>query len=176
MQIEQAEHLERIELDSPLGVIDVVFHNDKVVGLEFADHRDRLEDFMRRQFPDSSMHQVQRATPTMRQVRKQIRAYFQGDINALEAIEVDFGGTRFQQQVWRQLRRIRPGTTMSYGQLARRVRRPQAARAVGAANGRNPIALIVPCHRAIGSNGALTGYAGGLDRKRWLLDHEAQGR
>ena len=176
MQIEQTERLERIELDSPLGSIDVVFHNDKVVGLEFADHRDRLEDFLRRQFPNGAMHEAQRTTPTMRQVRKQIRAYFQGNIDALETIEVDLAGTRFQRQVWQQLRRIQPGTTVSYGQLARRVRRPQAARAVGAANGRNPIALIVPCHRAIGSNGALTGYAGGLDRKRWLLDHEAQER
>ena len=168
------ERLERLEMNSPLGAIDVMLRNDKVSGLEFADHRERLEGFMRRQFPNASIHKVRRATGTMRQVRAQIIAYFGGDIDALERIEVDLAGTRFQLQVWQQLRRIRPGTTVSYGQLARRVRRPKAARAVGAANGRNPIALIVPCHRAIGSNGALTGYAGGLDRKRWLLDHESR--
>lgn len=176
MRIEPTRQLECLELDSPLGPVVVVFHDDKVVGLEFEDHRDRLDKFLQRQFPAGAIPPVQPPTVTMRHVRQQIVAYFAGKISALEAIEIDPAGTRFQRQVWQQLRRIRPGTTISYGQLARRVRRPLAARAVGAANGRNPIALIVPCHRAIGSNGALTGYAGGLDRKRWLLNHEAQGR
>ena len=82
-------------------------------------------------------------------------------------------GTPFQQRVWAELRRIPHGATISYGELARRVGEPRASRAVGAANGRNPIAIVVPCHRVVGADGSLTGYAGGLDRKRWLLHHEA---
>ena len=82
------------------------------------------------------------------------------------------GGTSFQRAVWRALRAIKPGTTKSYGQIAASIGRPTASRAVGAANGANPIAIVVPCHRVIGANGALTGYGGGLPRKRWLLDHE----
>ena len=161
-----------VEVKSPLGGIDVAFQEDRVVGLEFADHRERLEKFMRQRFGNVTLEMATRLSPAMRQVRDRVFAYFKGDIEALEKIEVDLGGTPFQKQVWQQLRRIRPGTTASYGELARKVQRPQASRAVGAANGANPIALIVPCHRVIGSDGSLTGYAGGVDRKRWLLQHE----
>ena len=101
-----------------------------------------------------------------------LRAYFEGDLTALDAIPVDPPGTPFQLEVWRELRTIGPGETISYGELAKRVHRPNASRAVGLANARNPVALIVPCHRVIGSNGDLTGYAGGLEAKRWLLCHE----
>ena len=169
-----------VEVKSPLGGIEVAFHEhkngDKVVGLEFADHRARLQKFMRRRFGAVTFVKTTRLSPAMRQVRDHVRAYFAGDIKALDKIEVDLGGTPFQKQVWQQLRRIRPGKTASYGELARKVQRPQASRAVGAANGANPIALIVPCHRVIGSDGSLTGYAGGIDRKRWLLEHEAATR
>ena len=85
-------------------------------------------------------------------------------------------GTDFQREVWRALRGIPCGTTLSYGELARRIGRPNAVRAVGLANGANPIGVVVPCHRVIGSNGSLTGYGGGIERKRWLLDHERQMR
>ncbi len=101
-----------------------------------------------------------------------MRAYFAGDVAAIDALDVDAAGTPFQQEVWTQLRRIPVGSTISYGELARRVGRPQAQRAVGAANAANPIALIVPCHRVIRTGGALGGYAFGLDHKRWLLAHE----
>jgi methylated-DNA-[protein]-cysteine S-methyltransferase len=101
-----------------------------------------------------------------------IRAYFGGRLDALDDVPVDTGGTPFQRQVWQALRRIPPGEARSYADVARAVRRPRAVRAVGAANGRNPVALVVPCHRVIGADGALTGYAGGLERKRWLLRHE----
>jgi methylated-DNA-[protein]-cysteine S-methyltransferase len=101
-----------------------------------------------------------------------IRAYFEGDVMALESLPVAPPGTPFQQEVWKELRTIGPGHTISYGELAKRVHRPDASRAVGLANARNPVALVIPCHRVIGSNGKLTGYAYGLDAKRWLLRHE----
>lgn len=103
-----------------------------------------------------------------------LERYFDGEITALDAIKVAFTGTPFQNKVWKALRKIPGGTTLSYGALARRIGEPKAVRAVGLANGSNPIGLIVPCHRVIGSDGSLTGYGGGLPRKRWLLDHEAK--
>jgi methylated-DNA-[protein]-cysteine S-methyltransferase len=105
-------------------------------------------------------------------VIQSLDAYFDGDLRALESIHTATAGTSFQRAVWRALRTIKPGTTKSYGQIAVRIGRPRASRAVGAANGSNPIAIVVPCHRVIGANGALTGYGGGIQRKRWLLDHE----
>ena len=103
-----------------------------------------------------------------------LRAYFAGNMEALDEIPVVFGGTSFQNKVWKQLRRIPVGKTMSYGALAKKIGEPKAMRAVGLANGSNPIAVIVPCHRVIGSDGSLTGFGGGLPRKKWLLDHEAK--
>ena len=103
-----------------------------------------------------------------------LAAYFAGDVDALDRISVEPEyGTPFQRDVWKRLREIRPGAPISYGELARRVGYPNASRAVGSANGANPIALIVPCHRVIRTGGALGGYAFGLKHKRWLLDHEA---
>lgn len=101
-----------------------------------------------------------------------LRAYFDGDLAAIDAIPTNATGTPFQKQVWKMLREIPIGRTASYGELAERLGKPGASRAVGLANGRNPVAVVVPCHRVIGSNGKLTGYAGGLDRKQWLLVHE----
>jgi methylated-DNA-[protein]-cysteine S-methyltransferase len=101
-----------------------------------------------------------------------IRAYLAGDLAAVDGIPVETGGTAFQRRVWRALRRIPPGRTLSYGALARALGRSAAARAVGAANGRNPVSIVVPCHRLIGGDASLTGYGGGLWRKRWLLRHE----
>jgi len=106
-------------------------------------------------------------------VHEVLDAYFAGEVGALDTLKVGARGTPFQQEVWQQLREIPVGTTISYGELARRVGRPKAQRAVGMANASNPIALIVPCHRVIRTGGALGGYAFGLDYKRWLLAHEA---
>jgi len=103
-----------------------------------------------------------------------LACYFDGDVTAIDRIPVAFSGTKFQQKVWGALRTIACGTTLSYGALARRIREPKAVRAVGLANGSNPIGIVVPCHRVIGSDGSLTGYGGGLRRKRWLLEHEAR--
>ncbi|HTZ78518.1 MAG TPA: methylated-DNA--[protein]-cysteine S-methyltransferase [Stellaceae bacterium] len=101
-----------------------------------------------------------------------MRAYFAGDLAAIEKLPVATGGTDFQKTVWRALRRIPSGKTVSYAGLARRIGRETAVRAVGLANGANPISIVVPCHRVIGSDGSLTGYGGGIHRKRWLLAHE----
>ncbi len=98
--------------------------------------------------------------------------YFNGDWRAFDDLELEPGGTEFQREVWRELRRIPPGQAISYADLAQSIRRPAAVRAVGRANALNPIAIIVPCHRVIGKDGTLTGYAGGLKRKEWLLRHE----
>ena len=105
-------------------------------------------------------------------VRAAVEAYFTGDVRALDAVPVKTAGTDFQKAVWAALRAIPAGETRSYGQLAAAIGSPKAVRAAGLANGQNPVAVIVPCHRVIGANGTLTGYAGGLERKRWLLAHE----
>jgi methylated-DNA-[protein]-cysteine S-methyltransferase len=101
-----------------------------------------------------------------------LRGYFAGDLACINRIPVDTGGTVFQRQVWSALRTIPPGTALTYGELAIQLGRPTAYRAVGMTNALNPIAIVVPCHRLVGANRSLTGYAGGLDRKRWLLQHE----
>jgi methylated-DNA-[protein]-cysteine S-methyltransferase len=101
-----------------------------------------------------------------------IRRYFAGDLAAIDTLPVQTAGTPFQREVWQALRGIPCGTTVSYATLARRIGRPNAVRAVGLANGSNPVGIVVPCHRVIGSDGSLTGYGGGIERKRWLLRHE----
>jgi len=129
------------------------------------------EGIVRRASFDFTPHREQRDTFGVHDV---VAAYFAGDIDALDTLTVGAHGTAFQHEVWDQLRRIPAGTTISYGELARRVGRPGASRAVGSANGSNPIALIVPCHRVIRTGGALGGYYFGLDCKRWLIAHESQ--
>ena len=101
-----------------------------------------------------------------------MRAYFKGDIDVIDKLPVETTGTEFQRSVWRSLRKIRRGKTISYAELANRIGKPRAVRAAGLAHGQNPISIVVPCHRVIGSNGTLTGYGGGLPRKKWLLEHE----
>jgi len=103
-----------------------------------------------------------------------LKAYMEGDVHAIDTLPVAFGGTAFQNKVWEALRTIPAGETLSYGRLAERIGAPKAVRAVGLANGANPVGVVVPCHRVIGSDGSLTGYGGGLERKRWLLAHEAR--
>ena len=105
-----------------------------------------------------------------------ISNYFNGDLGVIDGLPVETGGTPFQREVWSALRAIPCGSTTSYGELAEQIGRPTAVRAVGLANGANPVAVVVPCHRVIGANGSLTGYGGGIERKRWLLDHEKNPR
>lgn len=110
------------------------------------------------------------ATPS--RFARAVAAYFAGRIEALDDLPVKVAGTAFETEVWHTLRRIPPGHTWSYRELAAAIGRPKAVRAVGAANGRNPVSLVLPCHRVIGADGSLTGYGGGLERKAWLLRHE----
>ncbi len=114
----------------------------------------------------------ERGAGALHEARTQLKAYFAGRLTQFD-LPLAPHGTDFQQQVWLELLRIPYAATMSYGEIARRLGDPTASRAVGAANGRNPLPIVVPCHRVVGADGSLTGYAGGLQRKRWLLDHEA---
>jgi O-6-methylguanine DNA methyltransferase len=139
-----------------------------VRAIEFGHHEARLHRLLRAHYGE---YVLQPGEPPQSLVAA-LDAYFAGDHRAVDAIAVATGGTAFQRQVWQALRSIPPGTTKTYGQLARELGRASASRAVGAANGANPIAIVVPCHRVIGAQGALTGYSGGLAHKQWLLAHE----
>jgi methylated-DNA-[protein]-cysteine S-methyltransferase len=138
--------------------------------VDWEDHEDRLQGLLHGYYHPHAirLEEASRATDA----RAKIEAYFDGDLNAIDAIAVQMPGTPFQQKVWEALRRIPVGTTMSYGDLATQLGRPELMRAVGSANGSNPIGVIVPCHRVIGADGSLTGYGSGLPRKKWLLEHE----
>ena len=159
--------VEAARLPSPVGPLDVCARGGVLVALGF-DGRD-VRAGVERRFPGAPMVPAEPGAVWLAMLQR----YFDGDIAALDAIPVDPGGTPFQADVWRALRQVPAGTTVSYGELARRIGRPSATRAVGLANGQNPIAVVIPCHRVIGSDGSLTGYGGGLDRKRWLLHHES---
>lgn len=147
----------------------MALHEGALCALAFEDVLPRLSWILERRFGKFEPHA---SSPRTARMARALDAYFSGDLCALAALASDPGGTPFQRAVWGALRAIPAGETVSYAALAREVGRPDAARAVGAACGANPIWLVVPCHRAIGSDGRLVGYAGGLERKRWLLGHE----
>lgn len=160
--------LDRIE--TPLGQVLLVADAEGAVrALDFKDFEPRMMKLLARHYGAVDLSEG-RAPET---VRMAVEAYFDGDAHALDGLATRTGGTDFQRQVWAALKTIPAGQTRSYAQLAAMIGRPSAVRAVGLANGANPIALIAPCHRVVGANGTLTGYAGGLERKRWLLAHEA---
>ncbi|MCW5730682.1 MAG: methylated-DNA--[protein]-cysteine S-methyltransferase [Alphaproteobacteria bacterium] len=146
----------------------MVCDGDTLVALDFADCQARLGRLLTLRWPAHRLVPAQ-APP---EAAARLEAYLSGRLDAFAGLALDPGGSTFQRQVWAALRRIPPGGTMSYGELAAQLGRPAAARAVGHANGRNPIAIAIPCHRLIGGDGRLTGYAGGLERKAWLLRHE----
>ena len=153
---------------SPIGEVLVVSDGRSLRAVEFVAYRDRMERLLVRQGLGTRFQE--RDDP--QGFASALRAYFDGRLDALDDLPVEAGGTPFQRAVWTALRAIPLGSTRSYGALAAHIGRPRAVRAVGAANGLNPVAIVVPCHRVIGANGRLTGYAGGIDRKRWLLAHE----
>ena len=153
---------------SPIGTILLVSDGKSIRALDFGDYEERMLRLLRAHYGEVELTPAE--TPA--RFRKAIEAYFKGDLNALESLPVETAGTGFQRTVWKALREIPAGTTRSYGELAARIGKPKASRAVGLANGSNPVGIIVPCHRVIGADGSLTGYGGGLERKRWLLDHE----
>jgi methylated-DNA-[protein]-cysteine S-methyltransferase len=154
--------------DSALGKILLVSDGERLCALDYADYEHRMTMLLRRHYPDFHL----RKTIDPQGFSSLIRAYLVGDIACVNRIPIETGGTAFQQQVWSALRTIPSGTVLTYGELATQVGKPTAYRAVGMTNALNPIAIVVPCHRLVGANGSLTGYAGGLERKRWLLQHE----
>ncbi len=159
------------EITSPIGTICLALHGEKVCALGFAHQWPALLSRLSGHgawIPEP----VGRPESLLRPVLRALNAYFAGDLDALSSVRVSLSGTPFQIGIWRQIRRIRPGTTVTYGEIARRAGAPGAARAVGQATGANPVSLIVPCHRIVGSGGRPGGYGGGLDRKLRLLAHE----
>ena len=154
-------------IESPVGVLTVAERAGRVCLLHFGPDGPDVDAMFDRWYPGEP-----RARQPVPGVAAVMDRYFKGEVGALDSIPVELNGTPFQKNVWQALRRIPCGTTISYAELARRIGEPAAVRAVGTANGANPVAVIVPCHRVIGSNGRLTGYGGGLNRKHWLLQHE----
>jgi methylated-DNA-[protein]-cysteine S-methyltransferase len=148
-------------MDSPVGPLTLVATDGALSGLYMDEQRHR---------PLAELFGPRDDTQTA-DVKEELAAYFAGELTTF-TIKVAFAGTDFQRRVWTELQQIPYGETTTYGELAERLGRPTAARAVGLANGKNPISIIVPCHRVIGSTGSLTGYGGGLPRKRYLLDFE----
>jgi methylated-DNA-[protein]-cysteine S-methyltransferase len=160
--------LETARVDTPIGPFFLVAREGTLVAASFDGREDGLARGLERRFGAVTLEEH----PDPGGLVARLRAYFGGDLPALDAIPADPGGTPFQQRVWAALRRIRAGTTLSYSELARDIGDPDAVRAVGTANGSNPVPVVIPCHRVIGADGSLTGYGGGLERKRWLLVHE----
>ena len=161
-------------LATPIGELLIVAdHDEKLRVIDWTDHEDRMRLLLRRHYGEGGF--ILKPARDPGGLTSAMRAYFKGDLDVLDRLPVATAGTPFQRDVWRALRKIKCGTTISYAELARRIGRPSAVRAVGLANGQNPISVVVPCHRVIGSNGSLTGYGGGLDRKKWLLAHEGVG-
>jgi methylated-DNA-[protein]-cysteine S-methyltransferase len=156
-------------LDTPLGRLALVVAGDRLRQVGFTDADGRTQRTL------ATLEATVGLTPRQNPngLTAALRAYFAGDVRAIDGLPVDLRGTAFQTSVWRALLDIPCGETTSYGELARRIGRPSAVRAVGLANGANPVGIVVPCHRVIGASGNLTGYGGGLPRKRWLLAHEA---
>ncbi|HXA66051.1 MAG TPA: methylated-DNA--[protein]-cysteine S-methyltransferase [Bryobacteraceae bacterium] len=156
------------EFDSPIGRILFASNGEGICALDYTGYEARMGDLLRRRFGE---FEFRRGFDPC-QLKRRLQSYFDGELHALDDTPVSLGGTEFQGQVWKALRAIPVGHTQTYGELAARLGRAQAARAVGHANALNPVAIIVPCHRVIGASSALTGYAGGLARKEWLLRHE----
>lgn len=163
--------LDTARIDTPIGPLVLFARGDVLVGLEFGDQGTRVSGLHERLVRHLGPYETREvADPAGAATR--LRAYFAGDRHALDAQPVELHGTAFERAVWAQLCAIPYGATISYTELARRVERPKGPRAVGQANGRNPVALFVPCHRVIAADGTLGGYGGGLGRKRRLLELE----
>jgi len=149
-------------LDSPVGELLLTSNGEAITGLFMEEHKGEAKP----------INDWRRDDGMFREAARQLRAYFAGELTEFD-LPVATKGTEFQRRVWAELQKIPYGSTINYGELARRTGNPKASRAVGAANGDNPISIIIPCHRVIGSNGKLTGYGGGIERKKFLLEFEA---
>jgi methylated-DNA-[protein]-cysteine S-methyltransferase len=162
-------------LATPIGDLLIVADDEGNLRATFwTDCEEDLQRVLRRHYAGTQIELHPAVNP--RGLTSAIASYFAGELHSIDTLAVATAGTPFQREVWSALRDIPCGTTISYGQLAARLGRPAAVRAVGLANGANPIGVVVPCHRVIGANGSLTGYGGGIERKRWLLEHERQMR
>ena len=159
-------------LDTPIGRLLMVFEgaapDASLVYVDFQDDHPRCRRHMERRYGDCRLDRRAAHHPA----RDALARYFDGDLRALDAVAVSTGGTETQRRIWAELRTIPPGSTVSYGRLATQLGMTNAARAVGHINGLNPVPIVLPCHRVIGADGSLTGFGGGLERKRWLLEHE----
>jgi methylated-DNA-[protein]-cysteine S-methyltransferase len=160
-------------IHTPIGELLIVADeagNLRAVG--WTEHEERMRRLLHRQYGENGLRLE--ATRNPKGLTDAMSAYFAGELTAIDALPVETAGTSFQREVWTALRKIPCGATVSYRRLAEQIGRPTAVRAVGLANGSNPVGVVVPCHRVIGSDGSLTGYGGGIERKRWLLAHESK--
>ena len=159
-------------IETPVATMRALAIGDALCSLEFfrTGRMARLDARLARWFEGAEI--VDDESPAIARTREWLRAYFAGESADISALTLEMRGAPFELRVWDALKKIPAGTTTTYGAIAREVGSPDASRAVGMANGANPIAIIVPCHRVIGSNGTLTGYGGGLETKSWLLSHE----
>jgi methylated-DNA-[protein]-cysteine S-methyltransferase len=155
-------------LRTPIGDLEGFARGDALCALDFAGGDYSGRAVLEHRFGPLELRAASRSL----EPRRRLEAYLAGELDAIDAIDVDTGGTEFQRKIWAALRRIPAGRTISYTELARAVGAPHAVRAAGSANGSNPVPIVIPCHRVVRSDGTLGGYGGGLDRKRWLLDHE----
>ena len=160
--------MNQLRIATPIGELTCLVRDGVLVAVAFNGDKGGTIEKVRRRFAREEVKDARESGG----VRAAFEKYFGGDVTALDTLRVDPGGTPFQAKVWAALRKIAAGKTWSYEELAKRVGSPAAVRAVGAANGANPIPLVLPCHRVIGKNGKLVGYGGGMDRKVWLLRHE----
>ncbi|AGC43652.1 methylated-DNA--protein-cysteine methyltransferase [Myxococcus stipitatus DSM 14675] len=161
--------------DTPIGELIVVADPEgHLRAVDWTEHDGRMRQLLRLHYGEKGY--VLEAGRNPGGLTEMMRAYFAGRLDAIDPLPSRTAGTAFQREVWAALREIPCGDTVSYSALAQRIGRPAAVRAVGMANGANPVGIVVPCHRVVGANGSLTGYGGGIERKRWLLAHEAKAR
>jgi methylated-DNA-[protein]-cysteine S-methyltransferase len=158
-------------LNTPIGEMLIVADLDgNLRAVDWVDHEVRMHRILRHHYGERGFR-LQSAC-NLNALKSAIGRYFEGELGAIDTLPVQTGGTPFQRKVWSALRNIPCGATVSYSRLAEQIGRPAAVRAVGLANGSNPVGVVVPCHRVIGADGSLTGYGGGIERKSWLLEHE----
>lgn len=166
-------HLWMDRIDTPIGELFIVAdHDGNLRATSWTEHETQMHRMLRLHYRENGFRLEPARNPNG--LTSAISSYFAGEFAAIDTLPVQTAGTPFQREVWRALRKIPCGTTVSYAEIAERIGRPTAVRAVGLANGSNPIGVVVPCHRVIGSSGSLTGYGGGIERKRWLLEHESK--
>ena len=159
------------KIATPLGPLWILCDEQfNLRAVEWEEHSGRMEQLLAIHYGALGFERVDAANPGG--LSDRLRDYFDGNLSVIDTLPTATAGTPFQREVWKRLRAIPCGQVMHYGQLAEELGRAGAARAVGAANGANPVSIVVPCHRVIGRSGALTGYAGGVQRKEWLLRHE----